>query len=225
MSTNVYRTTYQPGEELLNRVAETLAQRQRESREYVDRFVEDNLSRYEERFGGEGRQMCELTGRFEEIREVAPSDLYEEVQADFEKGVDVEKLAERVEMLEREGARRFENREICNMGMAEIARDAGGALESPQWEPGGELISTFHFQDGNRMAASISEGSLGDGATKEIVWFGQTCNTRDCSLQERSIRQVVESKDNMEVSGGMTPAPEPDRAEEPGEREAAGEAG
>jgi len=225
VSTSDHRAAYQPGEELLRQAAGRLAQKQREREEAVERFVERNSSRYEERFGKEAERMCELTGRFEEIRELAPADLYEEVQERFEQGADVEELSEQVEMLEREGERRYENREVCNLGMAEIARDSGGVLENPQWKPGGELKAIFHFRDGDQMAAAMPERSTRDEGAWEIVWLGRTSNNRDCDAQGRSVRQVIESNDSLSPGGGPRPGSEAGGGEERAEGETAREAG
>jgi hypothetical protein len=225
VSTNVYETNFNPGEELLNRVAGRVAQKRQEQREAAAGFVERNLPQFEERFGEDAQAFCELSGRFEELRDLAPADLFEEIQEDLEGNADVEKLSERVEMLERKALERYENREICNEGMAEIARQAGGVLENAQWKPGGDLISTFHFRSGNRMKASMSEGSLGDGTSKSIAWYGQTCDTRNCDVQEGLVGEVVENSDSLELGGKPSPNSQGGKTEQPGEREAAGEAG
>jgi len=217
MSTNVYRATYRPGEEILRQAAARLAERRRGQREGVDRFVERHLSEYEERFGEAGREVCELAGRVEEVRELAPSDLREETEALFERGTGLGELSERVEVLEREEARRYENRQICDLGTADIARSAGSAIEGSEWK-GGELRSMFRFRDGHRMVASMPEGSLGDGVSWEIAWDGRTSDTRDCSVQEDSVRQAIDGSDKISRSDGP---PSPERPG--GSREAARE--
>ena len=223
MSTSIHRANYEASEALLRQAAERLAEWQRQRTEGSDSFVAGNIADFEQSFGEEARPMCELTGRLEELREFAPADLYEDIEADFARGAGLEQLSEGVERLEREAAGQQENRELRELAMADMARRSGGAIENLEWQPGGRLRAIFHFRDGGRMTAEMPERSGGGGI--EIAWLGRTADTRDCVAQEEAVVQVVESVDNLTRDYEAPPEPSALPEREQAEREAAGGAG
>lgn len=141
-----------------------------------------------------------MAGRLEEVGELAPRDLYEEVQELFDEGAEPAELAERVERLEGEAASRYESRQICELGVAEITRASGAMAETPIWQPGGRLKALYRFPAGGQMAAEMSEKDVKGGKAKEVAWLGRTSDVRDCDEQERLVGEVVDRVEGMEMS-------------------------